>query len=283
MTMARYLSLTCDLPPDLEEQLAETLGLFSVLGCSIEENKDAMVVTVYLESGRSNEVRRLAASLGDLGAASIHLTTIRSRDWISAYRSLACPFPVGTKWWIDPDPRSTAPTPVDRRRLVVEPSFAFGSGSHESTQLLLEELEDLPVQGATVLDVGTGSGILALAADVLGARRVIGTDIDPLAAWTALRTSRQQDWDVRAVFLAAPLEGLGRIQFELILCNMLTSEFTPLLTEFRRLLAQDGQLLISGSIRSEIVFVRSALESARLCVCRERRRGEWTSVRAAHA
>ena len=283
MTMARYLSLTCELPMDFEEQLADTLGLFSVLGCSIEEVRDAMAVTVYLEDGRLNEARRLEASLVDLGAASIHLTTIKSSDWISAYRSLARPFPVGTKWWIDPDSRNAAPTPSDRRRLVVEPSFAFGSGSHESTQLLLEELEDLPVQGATVLDVGTGSGILALAADALGAQRVIGTDIDPLAVWTALRTAHQQDWSVRAVFLVAPLEGLGGVQFELILCNMLTSEFSPLLTEVRRLLAHDGQLLISGAIRSEDVFVKSALESARLRRCGGRHRGEWMSVRAIHA
>jgi len=102
------------------------------------------------------------------------------RDWVAEARSRLAPMCVGARFFLVPEWRDD-PTPPGRLRIAVNPGMAFGTGAHESTQLCLEALERELKPGMTVLDVGTGSGILARAAALLGAGLVIASDIDPVA------------------------------------------------------------------------------------------------------
>src|ERR1700730_9722485 len=107
-----------------------------------------------------------------------------SRDWVAVARSLLEPQCVGSRFFVVPEWRDD-PTPPGRLRIVVNPGMAFGTGAHESTQLCLEALERELRPDMIVLDIGTGSGILAEAAGLLGAKRVIACDIDPIAVQLA--------------------------------------------------------------------------------------------------
>lgn len=280
MSVNRYLSISCCLRSDQEDVLAELLCRFPVLGCSLDQGDDGTNATIFLETGLTEEARRLKEELEGLGAAQIACEIVEDQDWFAMYREQVQPFEVGSKWWIDPDPDGRRPTPSNRIRLAIEPSVAFGSGTHESTRLVLEELERLPVVGGSVLDVGTGSGILALAAESLGARFVVGFDIDPQAVWTARRTLSSQEWTARTVLLIASVQALGDAQFDVVLCNMITTEFMEILPDLGRLLSREGRLIVSGSLESDRDLVVSAVEGAGFRVWGVRRMGEWMSLRA---
>src|SRR5580658_2271909 len=99
------------------------------------------------------------------------------RDWVQSARDLLQPMEVGARFFLVPEWRDD-PTPPGRFRIVVNPGMAFGTGVHETTRLCLEALEEFVTAGARVLDVGTGSGILAEAAGLLGAGKVFACDTD---------------------------------------------------------------------------------------------------------
>src|SRR5579871_1145593 len=106
--------------------------------------------------------------------------TEEPRDWVQSARDLLQPVTVGARFFLVPEWRND-PTPAGRFRITVNPGMAFGTGVHQTTRLCLEALEDFLKPGMTVLDVGTGSGILAEAAALLGAAQVIACDNDPVA------------------------------------------------------------------------------------------------------
>jgi ribosomal protein L11 methyltransferase len=280
--MDRYLAVSCDLPGITDERLACLLEAFPVLGSSIDSGANGQVATIYLAPEYDDELDRLGRSLAELGAVRMSVATVESHDWIAAYRQQAQPFAVGHRWWIDPHPEGSGDPPDGCIRLVVEPSAAFGSGSHESTQLVLLALQDLPVTGRSVLDVGTGSGILAVAAEALGANVVVGLDVDAGAVWTARRVSRQQGRDGRPLLIVATVSALGESRFDVVACNMMSSEFMPLLPDLARVLVPDGRLILSGALFSERAVVVGEVERAGLRVLREERLGEWVGWTVGH-
>src|SRR5581483_6240572 len=111
----------------------------------------------------------------------------QQRDWVQSARDLLQPMVVGRSYFLAPEWRDD-PAPPGRFRITVNPGMAFGTGVHETTQLCLEALEDHVEPHMTVVDVGTGSGILAEAARRLGAPRVFACDLDP----SAIEVARQR-------------------------------------------------------------------------------------------
>ena len=109
---------------------------------------------------------------------------VEERDWVAVAHARLEPMMVGDRFFLAPVWRDD-PAPAGRMRIVVNPGMAFGTGAHETTQLCIEALERHLRPGAAVLDVGTGSGILSIAARMLGAGRVIACDIDPEAVAVA--------------------------------------------------------------------------------------------------
>jgi ribosomal protein L11 methyltransferase len=290
--MTSFLRLDCDLPAECEESLAELLTGQPVLGSHLEPLGDGWLrVAVYLPEGRLEAAEKVAALLVEAGGSRLDRQEVERTDWLASYRSAVRPFPVGRQWWMDPHPDAPTPAPDSRLRLAVEPRMAFGTGSHESTQLVLLALEEMssgfagPVTevlaGMTVLDVGTGSGVLALAADRLGAGTVIGFDVDPEAIWVARQIARQQEWPARPRYFAGRLAALGAAHFDLVLCNMIPEQATPLFPDLARLLARPGRLILSGLLASQRDEVAAELDRAGLQVLAERHCHEWAGLLAA--
>jgi ribosomal protein L11 methyltransferase len=277
--MVRYVSLSCELPVELEDELAGVLSGLDVLGSQIHPSTAGIAsATVYVEESRSDVVARICRRLYEFGVGPITTAVVEDRDWLAVYREYAQPFEIGRLWWIDPHPSSRIAVPEGRIRLEIEPSSAFGSGTHETTRLALLLLEQMEVTGRRVLDVGTGCGILAFAACALSARTVVALDIDPEAVWVARRMAASQELESRPMLLAAPVQSLGPVQFDIILCNMISGELLPLLPELHRLLKRTGQMVLSGLLNHEIVDLTGALGAARFRVAGERRLGEWLAL-----
>jgi ribosomal protein L11 methyltransferase len=274
-----YLSLHCVLPESVEEELPQILGERPVLGIEIGDARCGEIsAAVFFAAGNRDAADEVRALLEEFGAREIRIDDLEAEDWLAAYRERARPFPVGDRWWIDPDPGTFSPAPAGRRRLVIEPRTAFGSGSHESTQLILLELERLEVDGATILDLGTGSGILAIAAARLGGRRIVAVDIDEDAIWVARETANLQEQRPGIHYVLGPPDCLGAVDFDIVLCNMIFTNMLPVLPQLQGLVAPDGVAVLSGLLATDASDITESLRSHRLEVTGERVLGEWTSL-----
>jgi ribosomal protein L11 methyltransferase len=261
---------------DSEEDLASALNEFPVLGCTIANDAAGRpVASIYLDSGCDAEAETLKMRLAEIAAEPVTIEIEEEQDWIEAYRMHARPFPVGSRWWVDPGAGDDAPPPEGRTHLVIEMSSAFGSGTHESTQLILTALEELPVRNAKVLDLGTGTGILALAADALGAVSVVGLDIDPEAIWAARRTLRLQRWAANPVYVIGTVSAIANASFSLVLCNMLLGEMRDQLASIHGFLETAGRAVLAGFLTSEREELGLALADSGLRTFKEIERSGW--------
>ena len=153
---------------------------------------------------------------------------------------------------------------------------AFGTGSHESTRLALEILERLAVRGRRVLDVGTGTGVLALAALRLGARRAVAHDLDPAAALLAALNARLNS--LAPLVFAGPVAAIARgAAFDLLLVNVIPEEIAADLPRLARLLAPRGRAVFSGILRSGSRRALGVLRAAGFRRRASRFAGEWAA------
>ncbi len=276
---ASYLTVACRLPAGAEEELASALERWPVLGCQVENAGADIAVTVFMAKAEAGALSSVCEGLAALGGREIGAGRFAEQDWLAEYRRHAVPRPIGTLFWVDPHPEAPTPPPPGRLHLVVEPRQAFGSGSHESTQLVLLMMEDLPLGGRRVLDVGTGSGILALAARALGAAEVVGLDIDLEAVCIARQTVGAQARRLPVALLAGSTSALAaRPAFDVILANLIPVEAQPLLADLRALLAPGGVLVLSGLMADQLAASEEELGRCGFAVERARELEEWVGL-----
>lgn len=152
---------------------------------------------------------------------------------------------------------------MGRVEVVIDPGQAFGTGGHASTRLALEWIDACAaelVSSARVLDVGCGTGVLALAALRLGAGTAVGIDLDPLATQAARDNAVANGLAARAHFVLGPVAALGAAGFELVAANLLCSEMLPLLGEIARRVRAGGAVVLSGLLDPETARVVAACE-----------------------
>jgi ribosomal protein L11 methyltransferase len=280
-----YLRRVYSLPAELEESLVADLWQAGTLGVSTESEPDGRLrLTAWFEPQAPpppglEHVSRISH------VSHISDTELPETDWMAEYRRRAVPFPLGRTLLIDPREPEAAETatavPAGRRLLRLPARTAFGIGSHESTALALELLEEAELAGRAVLDVGTGTGILAFAALAWGAARVVAFDADPVAVLQARANSRLNG--LHPLIFAGRAAALAPASsFDLVVVNVVPEEILPDLADLLPLLASGGALILSG-----LLAERAAKVAARLAACglREtgeagrRSRGDWTAMR----
>jgi ribosomal protein L11 methyltransferase len=181
---------------------------------------------------------------------------VAEQDWSVAWRRHHKPMRVGPRSWVHPpwDVPKTGPGEV---RVIIDPGMAFGTGSHPTTSLCLARVDELlqELPGADLLDVGTGSGVIALLAAKLSAGRVCGTDNDPVALRAAALAARQNDlagdrigWELRDCdALPAPFDAPYRI----VVANILLNTLVELAPQIARKVAPGGNLLLAGLLAAQ--------------------------------
>lgn len=242
-------------------------------------------VTAYLPvddrlEGTLHDLRdglvRLHGDFPDVNS-EITLRFVNEEDWANAWKEFFKPQRVGERIVIKPSWESWDAAPND---VVVQldPGMAFGTGHHSTTRLCLRALEDLVTPGARVADVGTGSGILAVAATLLGASDVFATDIDPLAVQIARENVSLNGVADRVTVAdsdAPPVDGT----FDIVVANILADVILDLRDGLKAAVKPDGGLLVvSGIIEHRAEDVRRGLAEIGFAHIETREEGDWVAI-----
>lgn len=198
-----------------------------------------------------------------------------TRDWVAFAHEFLQPMEIGRRIFVCPEWRAD-PTPPGRIRIEVNAGLAFGTGAHETTRLCLEAIERHLKPGATFVDVGTGSGILAEAAVKLGAGRVHACDTDPEAVATARENFARAGVDVALSIGSAELYPDDFA--DLIAANISPAWIADLARDWVRILRPGGIAVLSGFEAGDVARVSSALEAAGARILGEFGEREWRMI-----
>ena len=217
-------------------------------------------------------------SLGDVQAAdTITITRLPDQDWNARWAASLQPVLLGSRVLIRQS-WNAAVAPEGGFALVIDPKRAFGTGYHATTQLIVEWLQEIVRGGERLLDVGTGSGILAMVALRLGAGSALAIDNDPEAIECAEEYAVVNGFGRELEFRVAALEDLLPESFDLVTANLdrriLSSYFSPL----RGFLRPGGRLLVSGLQAEDYPDLCERLAVAEFTVRGRRDRGEWMAL-----
>jgi ribosomal protein L11 methyltransferase len=259
----------------LEEIVQSRLYLTPSTGSSSAEANGTTTISAYFEDADQRD--NAARALGDIAGIELHADDRERIDWLDRYQQSLEPLFIGEHFIVAPD-ASLIPRETTRHALVVPQEQAFGTGSHETTSLCIEILETLDVAGKRGLDVGAGSGILALAMCRLGADHVIAFDND-VDTFAALRDNRVRNGidDARMPIFIGGLEALLGGTFEIVTMNIIPEVIIPLIGEVKRHVG--GSLILSGILVIKRDDVVRACAERGLEIVEERTKGEWWAGR----
>jgi ribosomal protein L11 methyltransferase len=207
---------------------------------------------------------------------------LQDEDWATAWRKHYRPFRVGRNMWIHPSWLEPTGSEAVDTVISVDPGMAFGTGLHPSTQMCLQQLEDLVLPGMRVLDVGTGSGILSTAAAKLGAERILALDTDRQAVLAAAENVQINGVDEQVWLFQGELNAIHRSTWDLVVVNILAPVIIRLLSSNRLAAysADNGRLVLSGIIEEQEPEVLSALAAASLVVTDRKSIRDWICLTA---
>src|SRR5215210_7414034 len=262
------------LPPSLEDLFAADLWQEGTVGVlSANEPDGRLRLEAWFPEGVAGW------EPGDWPARGVLLVAqerIEEQDWFAIWRSQAQPF------FIDPrEPEDELPEIPEGRRLLRLPArAAFGTGSHESTSLALELLEDMDLRGRRVLDVGTGTGVLAFAALLGGASLAMGYDVDPAAPFHARDNSRLNG--LHPLLFAGRLAAVRDTPlFDLALVNVVPEQILPEMPGVTGRLREGGEAVLSGILRERGRQVLDRMRGLGFLEVDRREAGDWVAFRMA--
>lgn len=255
----------------LEDLIQSRLFLTASTGSSSKDRAGTTTISAYFDSAAHRDEAK--GALGDIEGIDVHEADRERVDWLEHYEQSLQPLFIGEQFVVAPDARLF--TAGERRhRLVIPQEQAFGTGSHETTSLCIEILETLDLADKRALDIGAGSGILALAMCRLRAEKVIAFDND-LDAYAALRENRVRngvDASHMPLFIGS-VEALRGGVFDVVVMNILPDVIIPMLGDVVRHLR--GTLLLSGILGVVAPDVVRAAALHGLALAQERAKGEW--------
>lgn len=249
----------------IDEELLERDRTVSCIHLYISPEENPLEAVHYLQE------RFAAESI----AAQVVTDTVSEQDWANNWKKYFKPLPVGRKLLIRPT-WETVEDSQDRVVLSIDPGMAFGTGGHDTTRMVLEAIETVVTPETTVLDVGCGSGILSIAALLLGAHSAVGVDIDALAVKMAVENGAVNGFEpprytMKQGDLVQEISG----QFDLVVANIVADAIIALSKNIPAFLKPQGVYIVSGIIDTREDEVVQALIACGFAIRERREHGGW--------
>ncbi|WRS26526.1 50S ribosomal protein L11 methyltransferase [Oscillospiraceae bacterium MB08-C2-2] len=274
---------------DFAEFLAGKQGRWDYIDDEVMKLQNAETkVTFYLPEG--DQGQQLLEAAGELVAAlrkenedgrwgrlATGSTSLREEDWAEGWKKYYVPTRIGKKLVVCPSWEQYQPQPEDVV-IHLDPGMAFGTGTHQSTRMCMAHTENHLNAGDTVLDIGCGSGILAVTALLLGASSAVGVDLEEVAVVTARENAILNHVEDKATFLMGDLAAQVTGTFDLIYANIVADVICRLCPSVPGLLNPGGRLITSGIIDTREADVLAALEQSGLTVIDRLTEGGWVSL-----
>lgn len=286
LTAKGFSDLVIEDQEEFETFLEENRAYWDYIDESLQKKLQGLSrIKLYLEDTDKSGMERLDAALEDL-----HLTktvaALPETNWEESWKDNYPPQEVGETLVVVP--YWNAEEETSRKKIILDPGLTFGTGAHPSTQMVMEQMEQTVHPGFRCLDLGSGSGILSIAALRLGAKSAVGMDIDPKAediarenaayngfsspAFTALTGNVTEDKDL--------MQKLSQAHYDLVLVNIVADVIiglSPILPEF---MTENTTLICSGILDVRLEDVLAALKDAGLTVTKVREKEDWRCVTA---
>ena len=286
LTAGGFSDLVIEDQGEFEEFLEQNRAYWDYIDESLQEKLSGLSqIKLYLEDTDAEGLARLETLVSSLGLTLLK-NTLAQTNWEESWKDNYPPVPVGEKlvvlpYWL-------AGQEGDRLPVILDPGLTFGTGAHPSTQLVLEFMEKLVRPGARCLDLGSGSGILSIAALRLGAEKTIGVDIDHKAEDIARENAAYNGYAAPA-FTALTgnvttdhklMDTLANQRFDVVLVNIVADVIIGLAPVLPRFLGEDSVAIFSGILHTRLGEVLAALEQAGLTVTAVESREDWRGVTA---
>jgi ribosomal protein L11 methyltransferase len=279
----QWIEITIRVHPVAQDALAAFFFDHGFSGVVTEDTPPG--IKVYLPAnadvgdllGRVREfLKRLRSLLPEAASATIHTKRLAHEDWGLTWRRFFSAEWVTPHLLVQP-PWEPAPPSVDGHLLLMDPGPAFGTGKHATTKMCLEAMEQVALSDAwTMIDVGTGSGILALYGALLGAGRILALDTD-IEALSWAKRNMALNGSPKGIELSSRLVETVEERFHLVVANLNLATILALLPKLIRLLREEGTLILSGILKEQGEAVKGALSSYKRLELRALQREEWVA------
>ena len=285
LTAAGFSDLVIEDQNEFEDFLDQNRAYWDYIDESLQQKLQGLSqIKLYLEDTDTADLARLK-TLTESKGLQMDVATMAEVNWEESWKDNYPPVPVGEKlivipYWLE--------NTEDRLPVILDPGLTFGTGAHPSTQMVMEFMENRIVPGARCLDLGSGSGILSIAALRLGAEVAVGVDIDPKAEdiarenasyngfaapeFTALTGNVTEDKDLMAQ--------LSRQHWDVVLVNIVADVIIGLAPVLPAFLREDSLVICSGILDTRLKDVTAALEKAGLVVLETHAKEDWRSITA---
>ena len=286
LTAKGFSDLVIEDQEEFETFLEENRAYWDYIDEELQEKLQGLShIKLYLEDTDKTGMERLEKALSEL-KLTMTAAPLPETDWEESWKDNYPPQEVGERivvlpYWL-------ADQETDRVKVILDPGLTFGTGAHPSTQMVMEKMEETVKPGFRCLDLGSGSGILSIAALRLGARTAVGIDIDPKAEDIA-RENAAYNGFASPEFTAltgnvtedtALMERLARDEYDLVLVNIVADVIIGLAPVLPQFLTEKSNLICSGILDVRLPDVLEALEAAGLTVTAIREKEDWRSVAA---
>lgn len=247
----------------------------------LQKNREESIIHIYLEEGMNPQeaVSFISERLNcEKISYKIETEGCSEEDWADKWKAFFKPTPVGERLFVRPiwiDDYDAG----DRAVLNIEPGAAFGTGTHDTTKLCLETLDKIIKQGDEVLDIGCGSGILAIASMLLGAKEGFGVDIDELAVKTARENGRMNGFEEPELkFVWGDLADKVEKKYDVVVANIVADIIILFSTQVRAFMKPGAKFIASGIIDTRADEVINVLQNAGLKLTERIEHGGWVCL-----
>ena len=297
LTAGGFSDLVLEDQSEFEEFLDENRNYWDYIDEQLQAQLQGLSqIKLYLEDTDTQGIARLEALVeklrqqdknGKLGSLEMQMEPMAEINWEESWKENYPPVQVGERLEVIPywlaDSQASGRLPV-----ILDPGLTFGTGAHPSTQMVMETMENLGLEGQNCLDLGSGSGILSIAALRLGANSAVGVDVDPKAEdiarenaayngyaspeFTALTGNVTQDREL--------MDRLAQREYDLVLVNIVADVIIGLSPVLPQFLTERSVLICSGILDSRLQDVSDALQKVGLTVVQTRAKEDWRCVMA---